>query len=58
MAKIDWKREFAERYAPVPHTAEDTAHLLSDPEVKAAYDALDSKYRKLRHFLMRAKRLA
>lgn len=38
------KQESAERYNPVPHTAEDTARLLADPELRAAYDALDEEY--------------
>jgi DNA-binding XRE family transcriptional regulator len=38
------KQESAERYNPVPHTAEDTAQLLADPQLRAAYDALDEEY--------------
>jgi DNA-binding XRE family transcriptional regulator len=38
------KQESAERYLPVPHTAEDTARLLANPEFRAAYDALEEEY--------------
>ena len=38
------KQEPAERYNPVPHTAEDNARLLADPQFRAAYDALDEEY--------------
>ncbi len=42
MVKSRLQRELAERYDPVPHTDDDTARLLSDPKVKAAYAALDA----------------
>ena len=51
MAKTRLQRELEERYDPVPHTKEDTARLLSDPEVKAAYDALGPKYEALEALL-------
>ena len=47
MAKTRQQRELEERYDPVPHTKEDTARLLSNPKVKAAYDALGPRYEAL-----------
>jgi hypothetical protein len=44
MSKKRFDRLRSERYKPVPHTAEDTARLLSDPRVKAAYDAREDEY--------------
>ncbi|HEY1610905.1 MAG TPA: helix-turn-helix transcriptional regulator [Paraburkholderia sp.] len=38
------KPEPVERYKPLPHTAEDTARLLTNPDVRAAYDALEEEY--------------
>jgi len=32
-----------EKYEPVTHTAEDTAHLMSNPEIRIAYEALSDK---------------
>lgn len=40
-----------DRYDPVPHTPEDTARWLADPEVKATYDALEDEYAALSAFL-------
>ncbi len=37
-----------DRYVPVPHTAADTARLLEDPTVKAAYDELEDEFAALR----------
>jgi DNA-binding XRE family transcriptional regulator len=37
-------QESVERYHPVPHTAEDTARMLANPEFRAAYDALEEEY--------------
>lgn len=37
-----------DRYVPVPHTAADTARLLEDPAVKAAYDELEEEFAALR----------
>ncbi|WP_250462752.1 helix-turn-helix transcriptional regulator [Caballeronia sp. GAFFF2] len=51
MAKTRLQRELEERYAPVPHTREDTERMMTDPEFKAAYDALESKYAPLEAFL-------
>jgi len=33
-----------ERYNPVEHGAEDTARLLADPQLRAAYDVLEEEY--------------
>ena len=41
----------SDRYNPVPHTQEDTARWMADPEFKAAYDALDDEYTALTVFL-------
>lgn len=38
------KQQSAERYNPVPHGAEDTARLLANPALRAAYDALEEEY--------------
>jgi len=38
------KQDAAQRYDPVAHTADDTARLLADPQVRAAYDALEEEY--------------
>ncbi|TKC78216.1 helix-turn-helix transcriptional regulator [Trinickia terrae] len=51
MAKAQPKRERTGGFAPVPHTAEDTARLLADPAVREAYDALDDEYSALRAIL-------
>jgi anti-sigma factor RsiW len=42
-------------FNPVPHTGADSARMLSDPAVKAAYDALDDEYTAL-HALLTARR--
>jgi DNA-binding XRE family transcriptional regulator len=52
MTKTRYQQALEERYDPVPHTAEDTARLLSDPKVKAAYDALGPKYEDLEALLL------
>ena len=41
----------ADRYDPVPHTQEDTARWMADPEFKTAYDALEEEYAALTTFL-------
>lgn len=51
MAKAPNKRARTEGFNPVPHTAEDTARLLDNPEVKQAYEALDDEYSALRAIL-------
>jgi ribosome-binding protein aMBF1 (putative translation factor) len=51
MAKAQPKRARTEGFNLVPHTAEDTARLLANPEVKQAYDALDDEYSALRAIL-------
>ena len=51
MAKQRPKQETDDRYAPVPHTAADSARKLADPAVKAAYDALEEEYTALRTLL-------
>ncbi len=33
-----------DQFQPVPHTADDDALLFSNPEFKAAWDALEDKY--------------
>ncbi|MBF0116449.1 MAG: helix-turn-helix transcriptional regulator [Magnetococcales bacterium] len=38
-------------YNPVPHTQEDTARWMADPEFKAAYDSLEEEYSALTAFL-------
>ena len=40
-----------DHYDPVPHTKEDTARWMADPEFKAAYDALEEEYSALSTFL-------
>ncbi|MDT6998036.1 hypothetical protein [Burkholderia cenocepacia] len=37
-----------DRYVPVPHTAADTARLLADPAIKAAYDEMADEFAALR----------
>jgi DNA-binding XRE family transcriptional regulator len=54
MAKTRLQSEQEDRYDPVPHTAEDTARLLANPKVKAAYDALEPTYAAL-HALLDAR---
>ncbi|KXV15651.1 XRE family transcriptional regulator [Caballeronia megalochromosomata] len=49
------QREMERTYNPVPHTKEDTARLLSNPKVKAAYDALEPKYSELEVLLLARK---
>lgn len=44
MDKTRFAKQMSEKYIPVPHTADDTARLLSNPKVKAAYDALEDEY--------------
>lgn len=38
-------------YDPIPHTKEDTARWMADPEFKVAYDALEDEYSALTTFL-------
>jgi hypothetical protein len=52
MAKAKSAHARAGRFNPVPHTAEDTARLLADPEAKAAYEALEDEYVALRAGLL------
>lgn len=51
MAKAQPRQARTEGFNPVPHTADDTARLLADPTVKAAYDALEDEYTALRAIL-------
>lgn len=51
MVKVAVKRVRAEGFNPVPHTADDTARLLADRNVKSAYDALEDEYTALRAIL-------
>ncbi|WP_080408411.1 helix-turn-helix domain-containing protein [Burkholderia ubonensis] len=51
MAKVATKCVRAVGFDPVPHTADDTARLLADGKVKAAYDALEDEYTALRALL-------
>lgn len=51
MAKGQSRQAHAEGFNLVPHTADDTARLLADPTVKAAYDALEDEYTALRAIL-------
>lgn len=51
MAKAQPKHTSGEGFNPVSHTAADTARMLADPAVKAAYDALDDEYTALRAIL-------
>lgn len=44
-----------EIYKPVKHTAEDDAHLMSNPKIRIAYDALADKYAAL-EALLKARR--
>jgi DNA-binding XRE family transcriptional regulator len=44
MDKAQLQRELARRYKPVTETAEDRKRLFDDPELKAAYDALEEEY--------------
>lgn len=44
MDKKHLDKQMSEKYKPVPHTAADTARLLSNPKVRAAYDALEDEY--------------
>jgi len=40
-----------DQFKPVPHTADDDALLFSNPEFKAAWDALEDKYAALSEVL-------
>jgi ribosome-binding protein aMBF1 (putative translation factor) len=51
MAKVQPKHARAEGFNPVPHTADDTARMLANPAVKAAYDSLEDEYTALRAIL-------
>ncbi|KVW76960.1 helix-turn-helix domain-containing protein [Burkholderia cepacia] len=51
MAKARPAHTSEERYAPVRHSAEDTARLLTDPAIKAEYDALEEEFTALRALL-------
>jgi hypothetical protein len=51
MADAKAKRARPDGFRPVAHTAGDTAHLLADPAVNAAYVALDDEYSALRAIL-------
>lgn len=51
MPKAQAKHVPIEGFKPVLHTAEDTARLLADPALKAAYDALEDEYAALRAIL-------
>jgi DNA-binding XRE family transcriptional regulator len=44
MDKAQLQRELARRYKPVTETEEDRKRLFEDPELKAAYDALEEEY--------------
>jgi len=44
MDKKRFDKLMSEKYKPVPHTAEDTARLLSDPKLRAAYNALKDEF--------------
>ncbi|WP_277189360.1 helix-turn-helix domain-containing protein [Caballeronia sp. BR00000012568055] len=44
MDKAQLQRELARRYKPVAETKEDRKRLFEDPELKAAYDALEEEY--------------
>lgn len=51
MAKARPANEKEDRFVPVRHTAEDTARLLADPAVKAAYDELEEEFTALNALL-------
>jgi ribosome-binding protein aMBF1 (putative translation factor) len=51
MAKAQSKQASAEGFNPVLNTADDTARMLAEPTVKAAYDALEDEYTALRAIL-------
>jgi ribosome-binding protein aMBF1 (putative translation factor) len=51
MAKVQPKHARAGGFNPLPHTADDTARMLANPAVKAAYDALEDEYTALRAIL-------
>ena len=40
-----------DQFKPVPHTTDDDALLFSNPEFKAAWDALEDKYAALSEVL-------
>ncbi|RQS26707.1 hypothetical protein DIE03_23050 [Burkholderia sp. Bp8992] len=48
MTRARIARTYADCYVPVKYTAADTAHLLADPTIKAAYDELEAKFAALR----------
>jgi hypothetical protein len=43
-----------DQFQPVPHTADDDALLFSNPEFKAAWDALGDEYASLSKILKRS----
>jgi DNA-binding XRE family transcriptional regulator len=51
MAKAMAKKAHTEGFNPVPHAPDDTARLLANPSIKAAYDALEDEYAALRAIL-------
>jgi DNA-binding XRE family transcriptional regulator len=51
----DIQEAMAEKYKPVPHTAEDDAKLFSDPLFKEAYDLLADEYAALAALLQARK---
>jgi len=51
MDKTRFDKQMSEKYKPVPHSARDNARLLSNPRVKAAYDALEDEYAALEALL-------
>jgi DNA-binding XRE family transcriptional regulator len=57
MAKTRLEKELAEKYSPVPHTAEDDARLFSDPKFTKAYDALEEEFTAL-DALLKARKAA
>lgn len=52
MAKMESRRARADGFNPVPHAEGDTARLLKQQGIKAAYDALEDEYSALRAILL------
>ena len=51
MDKKHLDETMSEKYQPVTHTAEDNAPLMTNPEIRTAYDALADKYAALEPLL-------
>ena len=51
MASTKTRHDATNGFAPVPHTRTDTERLLAEPNVRAAYDALNDEYAALRVLL-------